>query len=171
MEEFKIQEDFLQISELVDTKNAFINRSTLIDSTNRSMSNTYLNLLNITAEEVLFYERFFTEYFGSPALLSEKISAACESVLFIYETLINYEKKSIHTSNLAEKLDFWILGASYNDSLSIDSNNDVKCGANSCYEQSLKSGKICKPGLYSSSILFQIRIRICNLLCYGCNRK
>ena len=144
VEEFKIQEDFLQISELVYTENAFINRPTLIDSTNRSLSHTYLNVPDITEEEVLFYETVLTEYFGRPALLSEKISASRESVLYIYHRLLNF----------TGGLDFWILGASYNDTLRIDGKDDVKCGAHSCYEQSLKSGKICKPGLYSSLILF-----------------
>ena len=69
VEEFKIQEDFLQISELVYTENAFINRPTLIDSTNRSLSHTYLNVPDITEEEVLFYETVLTEYFGRPAVV------------------------------------------------------------------------------------------------------
>ena len=174
MEEYKIHEDFIQISELVDTENAFINRSPPIDSTNRSFSECTDLILEVPDEkneEVLFYERFFTEYLGSPALLSEKISASLESVLLVYQSLINCEKKGIRIGDFAGELDFWILGASYNDTLRIDANDDMKCGAHSCYEQILKSGKICKPGFYSSLILLKITIRIFNLLFYGCDGK
>ena len=147
MEEFKIQEDFFHISELVESENAFINRTTQIDSITRSLSNTYLNVPYLTDEDVLFYERFFTEYLGSPALLSEKLFASRQSVLFVYQALISWGSMSINNGNFAEEMDFWILGSSYNDTLRIDANDDVKCGAQSCYEQSLESGKICKPGL------------------------
>ena len=148
MEEFEIQEDFLQISELVDTENGFINRPTPSNSTKRSLSNTYLNVPNVTDDVVLFYERFFTEYHGSPAILSEKASASGLSVLAIYFDLADYGQESVRIGNLAGEVDFWILGASYYDTLRIDAKNDLKCGAHSCYEQSLKTGKICKPGFY-----------------------
>ena len=157
VKEFEIQEDFLQISELVHIENAFINRPPSINFTNQSLSNTYLNIPNVTEKEVLYHERFFTEYFGSPALLSERISASRESVLSIYYFLIEGGKEAIRIGNFAGELDFWILGASYNDTVRFDANDDVKCGAHSCYEQSLKSGKICKPGLYSSLILFKLQ--------------
>ena len=155
MKEFEIQEDFLQMSELVHTETAYISRPPPIDSTNRSLSNTKFKIPKLTDEEVLLYERFLTEYFGSPAVLSEKISASREHVssIYIVSNLKDVEKKSVRG------LDFWILGASYNDTLRIDANDDVKCGAHSCYERSLRSGKICKPGSHSSLILFQITIR------------
>ena len=149
MEEFKIQEDFLQMSELAETENAFINRSTPIDSTNRSLSYIYSNVPDVTNKDVFFMQERFIEYFGSPALLSEKISALNESVLDVWA----------FKGNFAGELDSWILGASYNDTLRINAKDEVKCGAHSCYEESLKSGKICKPGLYYALILFEIRIR------------
>ena len=127
------------MSELVHTKNAYISRPAPIDSINRSLSDTYLK---VTDKSVWFYEyeRFFTDYFGSPALLSEKMSASRQCVLTIYRNIRFVGKKFFRG------LDFWILGASYNDTIRIDANDGVKCGKHSCYEKSLKSGKICKPG-------------------------
>ena len=152
MEEFKIQEDFLQISELVKTENAFIDRSTPIFLTNRSLSENYLfDFLPNTLAEL--YEPFFTEYHGSPALLSEKISASQEihEILFIYKQLKYWRDYY----NFPEEMDFWILGSSYNNSLRIDPEDDQICGELSCYDQSLKTGKICKPGMFFSCIYIQ----------------
>ena len=143
MEEYKIQEDFLQISELVDTEYGFINRSTPIFPNNRSLSETYLFKF-LPDELALHYESFFTEYHGSPALLSEKISASGESFLFIYKQLKYWQEYY----NIYEEMDFWILGASHKNPLRFYSKNDVECGGHSCYEQSLKSRKICKPGMF-----------------------
>ena len=143
VEEFKIQEDFLQISELVYTKSSFMNRSRPLNSTNRSLPDTYL--FDFLPEDLAVrYQTFFTEYRGSPALLSEKISVSGESVLLIYLWLKYYEE----VSNFPVKKDLWILGASYNYSLSIKAKDDVKYGEHSFYEQSLKTGKICKPGMF-----------------------
>ena len=58
---------------------------------------------------------------------------------FIYDRLVEFWT--------IQEIGFWILGASYNDTLRIDANFDLRCGENSCYEQSLKRGKICKPGM------------------------
>ena len=95
----------------------------------------------------LAYLPFFTEYRGSPALLSEKIeeseeiSAIYKSPLFVYLHVLNFAKRS----NFPLKNGFWILGSSYNYSL-INAINDTEYGKQSFYEQSLKTGKICKRG-------------------------
>ena len=70
------------------------------------------------------------EYLGSPALLSEIIKAYGESILFIYRLLNDFREPSNATG-----MDFWILGASYNDTSTINAIKNVKCGANSCYEK------------------------------------
>ena len=119
--EFKIQEDFLQISDLVHAENVFINRSTQSHPTNQSS-----------------FEEFLTEYHGSPALLSEKISASGESVSIIYYWL-KYDRKVRN---------FWILGANYNETSRINVRDDVNCGTISCYEKSVNNGQICKPGRF-----------------------
>ena len=142
---FEIQEDFLQISELVNTEKAFMNRSTPVDSSGQFSPENYL-----TDVSGLSYKTFFTEYQGSPAILSEKISALGESVLEIYNRLGFYQ----FSSNVPEEKDFWILGADYNYISAMDGKNGVKCGASSCYEQSLRSGKICKPGRFRFCCFF-----------------
>ena len=121
VEELKIQEDFLQISDLVHTENVFINRSTQSHPTNQSSP-----------------EEFLTEYHGSPALLSEKISASGQSVYRIYYWL-KYDRKVRN---------FWILGANYNETSRINVRDDVNCGTISCYEKSVKNGQICKSGRF-----------------------
>ena len=133
VEEFKIQEDFYQISDLVHIENVFINRSTAIHSTNKS-----------------FPEEFLTEYHGSSALLSEKISASGQSVLDNYYRLIHYSQGS----NFSGDLNFWILGANYNETSRINVKDDVNCGPISCYEESVKNGQICKPGRFCFSFRF-----------------
>ena len=144
MDEFQIQEDFLQISELVNTEYAFINRSMPMFPTNRSLPDTYL--FDFLPDELaILYETFFTEYHGSPAFLSEKISASSHSFLFVYSQL-NYWRD---INNFPEEMDIWILGSSYNKPLRIDPEDNLKCGQLSCYEQSLKNGKICKSGMFS----------------------
>ena len=141
VEEYKIQEDFLQMSELVDTAYAFMNRSTAIYHTNRSLSENYLFYF-LPYELAESYQTFFTEYHGSPAFLSEMMPASLP-FLFVYKDLKRYKE-------YYEKMDFWILGASHNNPLKIDAKDDVECGGHSCYEHSLKSGKICKQGMFIS---------------------
>lgn len=125
VEEFKIQEDLIQISELVYIDRYFINRSTSLNQTDHSLPESY--------------KRFFTEYLGSPALLSEAMSGSGVSTgeSFIKDRL-NYWQP---------RMGFWSLGASYYDTLRIDAKSDLRCGEHSCYEQSLKRRKICKPGM------------------------
>ena len=111
------------------------------------------------------YEAFFTEYRGSPALLSENVLSQvkmylsegieiwrCQSPLSVYLGLKYYapilaaEMADFRSfDNVRIKNGFWILGASYNYS-SINAINDIKIGKHSFYEQSLKTGKICKRG-------------------------
>ena len=146
VEEFKIQEDFLQISELVYTESVFMNRSTPIDPTNQSLpgisSDTYDNYTTYDPYDP--YERFLINYHGNPAFLSEKIVASSENELSIYRSVLNYRKDSYFPENT----NLWILGASYDNILKIHAKNDAKCEPFSCYEHSLKSGKICKPGMF-----------------------
>ena len=87
------------------------------------------------------YKPFFTEYSGSPALLSEKFGATNKSPMYIYIWLKNFAEASYFPL----KNGFWLLGASYNFSL-MNAANDVEYGEHSFYEQSLKTGKICKRG-------------------------
>ena len=152
VDEFKIQEDFLQISELVDTENHFMSRSTthtdLID-------NPTVNYLIDTDSELGFLLTFFTEYLGSLAIYSETFSAFGESILSFYDSFVSQSGSSLlhiisdtQFSTHLEKMGVWILGASYNYTLRIDAKNNIKCGAHSCYEQTLNSGKICKPGKF-----------------------
>ena len=136
VEEFKIQKDFLLISELVNTENHFRSRSTPMDSTNHSLPdfNEFLQENDLD----LVYKTFFTEYRGFPALLSEKCSDSNESPMKPFVRVTDF---------LEKKNGFWILGASYNYS-SINKINDVEYGEHSLYEQSLKTGKICKRGTF-----------------------
>ena len=113
------------------------------------MADTYINYVLESLDPDIYATKEFivTEYLGSPALLTESIYASGRSLMFIYENLRYYR------SFLEEEfpqMDLWILGASYNYTLQIDVNNDIICDEKSCYEQSLKTGKICKPGLYYS---------------------
>ena len=41
---------------------------------------------------------------------------------------------------------FWILGKSFSQ-INISPKNETKCENFSCYEKSLKTNKICKPGI------------------------
>ena len=124
-----------------------MDRSTPVFPTNRSLSEAYLfeflpNEYRIPNTELAeLYESFLTEYHGSPAFLNEKMSASNESFSRVYELRCEYNYYN------PEKMDFWILGASHNNPLRIDAKNNVECGGYSCYEKSLKSGKICKPGI------------------------
>ena len=99
-------------------------------------------------QTIMEFEPFFTEYLGSLAFLNEKFSALGSSSLHLYHQLA---KRSVshrpRPLTKAEKMGFWFLGPSYNYTLRIDPKRDLKCGAHSCYEKTLKSGKICKPGL------------------------
>ena len=141
VDEVKVQEDFLQISELVNTENHFMSRSTT-------------NYLPSENQTTLDPEQFFTEYLGGLAFLSEKFSAFDIFILDQYHSLVFDADHSrpldidTHFLTIAEKMGVWILGASYNYTLRIDAKNDLKCGAHSCYEETLKNGKICKPGIF-----------------------
>ena len=153
VEEFKIQEDVLQISELVNTENHFRSRSTPFDPIDiphpRNKSKT---LLKSFSRFWNIDQSFFTEYRGSLALLSEKFEESEEigrpnehwgskSPLAAYLWLKYYAE----WEKFPLKNGFWILGASYNYSL-INAIDDIKYGKHSFYEQSLKTGKICKRG-------------------------
>ena len=121
IEEYKIYEDFIQLSELVEVKNVFINRTELYASSN----GTYIG-----------------EYFGVPAILSEEVLSS-GPYTSIYDAFndVPYRWNRV-----------WILGASFNKTSQLDSNDKCKCGENSCYGQSLDELKICKPGKLLSSI-------------------
>ena len=146
VDELMIQEDFLQISELVNTESHFMNRSTtdtdLIDYLPWDEEN----------ELYLIHEPLVTEYLGSLAFLSEKFSAVGRSILSIYHDMVFETGYNFLLDRQfwypPRKRDFWILGASHNYTLRIDAKNDLKCDAHSCYEETLKSGNICKPGIF-----------------------
>ena len=88
-----------------------------------------------------FNGSFYTEYRGSSALLSENIFASSDSVYYIYKNHYDAWNKG----NLKEE-DVWILGANFYDTSKIHGRKGLKCGEYSCYEKSLKNGKICTPG-------------------------
>ena len=122
VDEFEIQEDFLQISELVNTENHFMSRSTtetdLID---------YLPWEEMReSEQLSHYEPLFTEYLGSLAFLSEKFFAFGRSISFIYHLMVFTVDNDMWGRHPywthPGKMDFWILGASYNYTHSIDAN-------------------------------------------------
>ena len=50
-----------------------------------------------------------------------------------------------HLYNISENSGFWILGQSFSQ-INISPKNETKCENLSCYEKSLKTNKICKPG-------------------------
>ena len=112
-------------------------------------------LIDSVDSELAFLLTFFTEYLGSLAIYSETFSAFGESILRFYHSFVSHPGASLlhivcgsQFSTHIEKMGVWILGASYNYTLRIDAKNDIKCGAHSCYEQTLNSGKICKPGMF-----------------------
>ena len=45
-----------------------------------------------------------------------------------------------------ENIGFWILGKSFSQ-INISPKKETKCENFSCYEKSLKTNKICKPGI------------------------
>ena len=97
---------------------------------------------------------YVTEYLGSPALLSEPIAdinlfTSAVTVLSLLRDL-KHTQEHFNRFNgiIPDNLHFWILGASYNYTLRSDAKRDLKCDSNSCYEQSLQVGKICKPGMF-----------------------
>ena len=131
-----------------------MDRSTPINSTNESLHEisditpcirSYLEYLtdSLHVDPWKAYGRFLINYHGSPAFLSEKIAASSESVLFSYETMLFNQEESWR-----EEMNIWVLGASYDNILGIHAKQDAKCESFSCYEQSSKSGKICKPGMF-----------------------
>ena len=126
VQEFKIYEDFLQISELVVIEQSFKNRSI---TPNESI---YINY-DMTNE---FVNEYGIQYFDRPAILSEKVHAKGEE----FNTVLR-------SFNLFYT-DFWILGNSYNETLKIFSRRDKRCSEDSCYDKSLKEGRICHPGTF-----------------------
>ena len=51
-----------------------------------------------------------------------------------------------YNDNLCKLNKIWFLGADIIDIFKINSKDEVRCGENSCYEESLRQGKICKQG-------------------------
>ena len=131
MAEFEIQEDFLQISELVFTESISVYRSKSFGHTKQSSP-----------------KEFLTRYHGSPALCSEEIFASGQSVLSIYRRLKYYNGQA---TNYFAEIDFWILGANYNETLRIDAEDGVNCGEISCYKKSVENGQICKSGRFAKN--------------------
>ena len=93
VDEFEIQEDFLQISELVTTENTYMNRLTPVDPTDQFSPQLYFKFDYFDLMKPLDYNMYMTYesntlpngtfligYLGSPAILSEEISALGESV-------------------------------------------------------------------------------------------
>ena len=134
MAEFEIQEDFLQISELVFTESISVYRSKSFGHTKQSSP-----------------KEFLTEYHGSPALCSEEIFASGQSVLSIYQRLNPDIVQATNFFVVYNIIDFWILGANYNDTLRIDEEEGVYCGEISCYKKSVENGQICKSGRFAKT--------------------
>ena len=53
----------------------------------------------------------------------------------------------------SESYGFWILGKSYSQ-INITPKKEKKCENFSCYEKSLKTNKICKPGIFKIYSMF-----------------
>ena len=87
VKEFKIQEDFLQISELVNTQNHFMSRS--------ATETDLIKYLPWENQTWLDDALLLTEYLGSLALLSEKFSAFGRSILDMYHGLVFWTRKGI----------------------------------------------------------------------------
>ena len=125
VQEFKIYDDYLQISELVVIKEFFKNRSI---TSNESI------IMNEETNE--YVNEYGVEYFDRPAILREKVHAKNEKFKFVLE-----QYKYLYT-------DFWILGDNYNETLEIISKKDMRCSGESCYDKSLQKGEICQPGTF-----------------------
>ena len=126
VQEFKIYDDFLQLSELVIIEESFNNRSITLNESiymNNYITNEYVNEYGI-------------QYFDRPAILREKVHANGEE----FKTVFG-EFRLFYT-------DFWILGNSYNETLKILSKKDKRCSEDSCYDKSLEEGRICHPGTF-----------------------
>ena len=104
VEEFKIQEDVLQISELVNTENHFWSRSWPFDPTNKNKTflKDFFRFWNFDLSNPACLP-FFTEYRGCPAVLSEEIEESEEmerSAVYLYLHALHFFKHS----NLVDKL-------------------------------------------------------------------
>lgn len=148
VEEVTIQEDFLQISELVQTEKYFMNRSLPM----KLIENLTIPTLSIPSSIYRYlgesHQSFFTEYVDTSALLSENFFSSSRSVMYTAYELTHSPQLLYAPWHDPVKRDFWILGANFDEISRIDSKKGLKCGAKSCYEMSLESGKICKPGKF-----------------------
>lgn len=106
----------MQLSDLVEAKTSFINRTELFGK---------------RTESDHFGPYIIGDYYGVPAFLSESVSDNFTPLLFKY----------LFSNNRT-----WILGASYDRIGKFDAEDKSKCGRESCYRQSLKEKKICTPG-------------------------
>ena len=75
-------------------------------------------------------------YHGVPAILMDFVQSTSSSVYEIFED---------HIARL-ESNGYWILGESFFQ-INIGPKNETKCENFSCYEKSLKTNKICQPGI------------------------
>lgn len=126
MKQKLIYEDFLEINELVETETYFKNRS---------------KPLNIDIGD--FDKIYLTNYHNVTAFLIENVITSEESLSNLYRKIWNLEEfeQKIQTKK-------WFLGANNVDVSNINSKKKLRCGQYSCYEKSLREGKICKQGKF-----------------------
>ena len=95
---------------------------------------------------------FIGEYRNRTALISEEVFKSEYAIWYFLE---NFSRRDL--SRLDEGL--WILGESYVKTMQFHSNNESKCGKDSCYRKSLNEKQICKPGSLSTRYYEKVYIR------------
>ena len=93
-------------------------------------------LRDIDVEELIFVLAY-GYYHEIPAILMDSVNST------------NYSVSEIHSTQSFSNLEsngFWILGKSFSQ-INISPKKETKCENFSCYEKSLKTNKICKPGI------------------------
>ena len=89
----------------------------------------------------------FGYYHETPAFLIDSLDGLTGWTYWMVIQSANSTVFDIVLNHLPKEAEeFWILGKSYSR-IKLTPNNETYCGKLSCYEKSLKTNKICKPGI------------------------